>query len=64
MSAPQLPPHPGNRHQLNLELAYDGPIPPEALDGARQADEREAAQWRALVARIEASQQPEQRSAA
>lgn len=60
----QLPPHPGRRHQLHLELVYDGPIPPEAMEGARLADEREAAEWRALVARIEAENQSEQRSAA
>lgn len=45
-----VPPHPGNRHRLALEAAYDGPIPPEAMEGARLADEREAADWRAKIA--------------
>jgi FtsZ-binding cell division protein ZapB len=49
MNAPQLPPHPGNRHQLNLELAYDGPIPADALEAARQLDADEAAAWQKRV---------------
>jgi hypothetical protein len=42
---PGLPPHPGFAHTRALELAYDGAIPPEAMEGARQADWRAHDAW-------------------
>lgn len=41
----EMPPHPGRPNMTALELAYDGPIPPEARIGAELADGRLHDEW-------------------
>jgi hypothetical protein len=52
----EVPPHPGHQHEAALELAYDGPIPRDALEAAREADRRAIAAWHALVASMQQEQ--------